>query len=143
MRANLAKVRRCLAWLSRMLRSENTSPKVCGVFYKATIQAALLFESKTWNLAPSGMACLECFHLRAAWQMSGTWHQKRPDGTWKYPNSEKVLQDVTKYQPLYWCTEAAHCKFYCQLAYLSVVFGRSEETWVCSSPILVGAAVGH
>jgi hypothetical protein len=40
------------------------------------------------------MACLEGFHLRAAWQMSGTRPQKSPDGTWQYPNSEKVLRDV-------------------------------------------------
>jgi hypothetical protein len=37
MRANLAKARRCWAQVSQVLRSENTSPKVCGVFYKATI----------------------------------------------------------------------------------------------------------
>jgi hypothetical protein len=91
MRANLAKARRCWARVSQVLRSENASSKVCGVFYKATIQAVLLFGSETWNLAPLGMACLEGFHLRAAWQMSGTQPWKRPDGTWKYPNLEKVL----------------------------------------------------
>jgi hypothetical protein len=97
MRANLAKARRCWAQVFQVLRSENASPKVCGVFYKATIQAVLLFGSETWNLAPSGMACLEGFHLRAAWQMSGTRPWKRNDGIWKYPNLEKVLQDVGLY----------------------------------------------
>jgi hypothetical protein len=43
MRGNLAKARRCWARVSRVLRSENALPKVCGVFYKATIQAVLLF----------------------------------------------------------------------------------------------------
>jgi hypothetical protein len=47
MRANLAKARRCWARVSRVLRSENAPPKVCGVFYKATIQAVLLFGSET------------------------------------------------------------------------------------------------
>jgi hypothetical protein len=89
--ANLAKARRCWVQVSQVLRSENASPKVCGVFYKATIQAVLLFGSETWNLGPLGMACLEGFHLRAAWQMSGTWPWKRPDSMWKYPNLEKVL----------------------------------------------------
>ncbi len=77
-----------------MLRSENASPKVCGVFYKATIQAVLLFGSETWNLAPSGMVCLEGFHLRAAWRILGIPPWKRPDGTWEYSNLEKVLRDV-------------------------------------------------
>jgi hypothetical protein len=52
MRANLAKARRCWVLVSQVLRSENVSPKVCGVFYKATIQAVLPFGSETWNLAP-------------------------------------------------------------------------------------------
>ncbi len=42
----------------------------------------------------NGMACLEGFHLRAAWCMLGSHPWKRPDGTWEYPNSEKVLWDV-------------------------------------------------
>ncbi len=36
-RANLAKARKTWARVSRVLRAENASPKVCGVFYKATI----------------------------------------------------------------------------------------------------------
>ncbi len=66
-RANLAKAHKTWARVSRVLRAENASPKVCGVFYKATIQAVLLFGSETWNLALSGLKCLEGFHMRAAW----------------------------------------------------------------------------
>ncbi len=94
MRANLAKAHRCWARVSQVLRAENASPKVCGVIYKATIQAVLLFGSETWNLAPSGLACLEGFHLRAAWQMTGKGPKKFPDSTWRYPNLEAVLQEV-------------------------------------------------
>ncbi len=94
MRANLAKARGCWARVSRVLRAENALPKVCGVIYKATIQAVLLFGSETWNLAPSGLACLEGFHLWAAWRMSGRGLKKLPHGTWRYPNLEAVLQEV-------------------------------------------------
>ena len=93
-RANLAKARKTWARVSRVLRAENASPKVCGVFYKATIQAVLLFGNETWNLAPSGLKCLEGFHMRAAWRMSGKRPMKRLDGTWRYPNSEQVLREV-------------------------------------------------
>jgi hypothetical protein len=89
--ANLANARKAWVQVSRLLRVENASPEVCGVFYKAIIQAVLLFSSETWNLAPSGLKCLEGFHLRAAWQMSGKHLMKRLDGTWRYPNSEQVL----------------------------------------------------
>ena len=67
MRANLSKEHRCWAQVSQVLRAENASPKVCGVFYKATIQAVLLFGSETWNLALTRLACLEGFHLWAVW----------------------------------------------------------------------------
>jgi hypothetical protein len=79
--ANLAKARKMWARVSRVLRAENASPKVCGVFYKAKIQAVLLFGSEIWNLAPSGLKCLEGFHLWAAWQTSGKHPMKRLDGT--------------------------------------------------------------
>ncbi len=32
--------------------------------------------------------------MRAAWRMSGKGLKKLPDGTWRYPNSEAVLQEV-------------------------------------------------
>jgi hypothetical protein len=37
MRANLKKARKSWARVSRVLRAENASPKVCGVFYKAVV----------------------------------------------------------------------------------------------------------
>ncbi len=46
MRANLKKARKSWARVSRVLRAENASPKVCGVFYKAVVQAVLLFGSE-------------------------------------------------------------------------------------------------
>ncbi len=52
MRLNLKKARKSWAQVSRVLRAVNASPKVCGVFYKATVQAVLLFGSETWKLSP-------------------------------------------------------------------------------------------
>ena len=65
-RANLMKACKVWAWVSCVLWSENASPRVCGMFYKATVQSVLLFRSETWNLSPSAMKCLEGFHLSAA-----------------------------------------------------------------------------
>jgi hypothetical protein len=52
MRGNLKKVRKSLGRVSCILRAENASPKVCGVFYIAIVQAVLLFGSETWKLSP-------------------------------------------------------------------------------------------
>ncbi len=71
MRVNLAKARKCWAWISHVLRAENAKPRVCGVFYKATVISVLLFGSETWSLAPGTLNRLKGFHHRAAWRMAG------------------------------------------------------------------------
>jgi hypothetical protein len=67
MRSNLRKARGCWAWVFRVLRAENATPKTCGMFYKATVQAELLYGSETWSLSLSSMKRLEGFHIRAVW----------------------------------------------------------------------------
>jgi hypothetical protein len=79
-RGNLKKARGIWARLSRMIRTENASPRACGIFYKATVYSILLFGSKKWNLSPVSLKCLEGFHLRAAWRMAGKRSKKLPDG---------------------------------------------------------------
>ena len=92
LRSNLRKARKCWGRLQRVLRAENASPRVSGMFYKATVQAVLLFGSESWNLSPSAIKCLEGFHLRAARRMTGMMPREQPDGSWTYPSSEKVLE---------------------------------------------------
>ena len=64
------------------------------MFYKATVQAVLLYGSETWSLSPSSMKCLEGFHIRAAWRMSGKRPVRKEDRSWRYPHLEDVLQAV-------------------------------------------------
>jgi hypothetical protein len=94
MRSNLKRARKSWAQVSRLLRAENASPKACGVFYKATVQAVLLFGSETWKLSPLSLKSLEGFHIRAARRMAGMQPARNPDGTWAYPNSKEVLKMV-------------------------------------------------
>ena len=74
------------------MRYENASPRVCGMFYKATVQAVLLYGSETWNLSPAMLRTLESFHLRAARRMTGLMPSKAADGSWSYPDAERVLR---------------------------------------------------
>ena len=78
--------------LSRVMRAENASPRVCGLFYKATVQAVLLFGSETWCLSPANLRLLEGFHVRAARRMTGMMPKKKSDGSWEYPDSAEVLK---------------------------------------------------
>jgi hypothetical protein len=60
MQANLKKVWRSWAQISQVLRAENATPQMCGVFYKVTIvMVVLLYGSETWNLAPSSLKVLK------------------------------------------------------------------------------------
>ncbi len=93
-RGNLKKAHGIWLRLSRTIRAENASPRMCGIFYKATVQSILLFGSETWNLSPLSLKCLEGFHIRVTWHMAGKRPMKLPNGTWMYPNSAKVLEDV-------------------------------------------------
>ncbi len=65
-RGNLKKAQGNWARLSCMIKAEHASPRVCGVFYKATMQSIPLFGSKTWNLSPVSLKSLEGFHMWAA-----------------------------------------------------------------------------
>ncbi len=65
------------------------------MFYKATIQAVLLYGSEIWSLPPSSVKQLEGFHIQAAWQMSSLRPEKKPDSTWSYPCLVDVLKKAS------------------------------------------------
>ena len=71
-RNNIKKARKCWSRVSCVLRAENAPPRVCGMFYKATVQAILLFGSETWNITTTMQSRLEGFHIRAAYRMVST-----------------------------------------------------------------------
>jgi hypothetical protein len=91
MRLNLRKAQGCWAWILHVLRTEIATARTCGMFYKATVQAVLLYGSEMWNLSPTSVKQLEGFHICAAWQMSGLQPEKKPIGSWLYPRSKDVL----------------------------------------------------
>ena len=73
-----------------VLWAENASPRVCGMFYRATVQSVLLFGSETWVLTPSTLERLEDLDVKAARRMTG----KMPvlaHGIWTYPKTSEVL----------------------------------------------------
>ena len=90
--SNLMKARKSWSRISKVLRADNASPKVCGMFYKATVQAILLYGSETWNLTPTALRVLEGFHLQAARCMTGMMPKKGANNTWQYPSSADVLE---------------------------------------------------
>ena len=49
---NLRKDRESWMRMTRILSREGAEPKVSGLFFKAVVQAVLLFGAKTWVLTP-------------------------------------------------------------------------------------------
>ena len=93
--ANIKKARRAWAQLHKVLRGENAEPGTCASFYRATVQAVLLFASETWNLTPSALKKLEGFHTRCAWRMNRTnVPRKGHGGAWEYPSVEASLKEA-------------------------------------------------
>ncbi len=77
-----------------MLRAENVPPHVAAKFYKAVVQAVLLYGSETWVLSTTALASLEGFHIRAAYRMAVRHKPRRgPGHGWIYPKSKDVLEE--------------------------------------------------
>jgi hypothetical protein len=55
MQFNLRKARGCWAQILHVLRAENATARTCGMFYEVTVQAVLLYMSKTWSLSPTSV----------------------------------------------------------------------------------------
>jgi hypothetical protein len=63
-------------------------------FYKAVVQAILLYGSETWVLSRMALARLEGFHIRAAYRMAKIHKPKQgPGRTWIYPRLVDALQE--------------------------------------------------
>ena len=68
------------------------------MFYKAIVQAVLLFGSETWNITPLLINSLKGFHIGAVYHMISK-HKpiRHPDGSYTYPDSPKVLEEAELY----------------------------------------------
>jgi len=65
------------------------------MFYKATVQAVLLFGSETWVLTPPMLKALEGFHHRVARQLTGKVSRYLPrEDQWVYPLIDEVLAEA-------------------------------------------------
>jgi hypothetical protein len=88
------KARGTWACIGQVLRSENATPRVAAKFYKAVVQAVLLYGSKTWNLTKAVLAWLEGFHVWATYCMVQV-HPPRQvaRNQWVNPKTSDVLEE--------------------------------------------------
>ena len=59
---NIRKARQVWGWLGKLLRREGSEPVVSEKFYRAVVQAVLLFGEETWVFMETIMQRLEGAH---------------------------------------------------------------------------------
>ena len=90
-RHNLRKARQKWGMLSRLLVREGATPLVSGKFYKAVVQAVLLYGSETWVWTESMRLAFQGFHHRVARRLTGM-TARLQNGVWVYPPIEEALE---------------------------------------------------
>ena len=82
------------ARISKVLTTQGVDARVKGYFYKAIVQAVLLYGSESWCMTKAMIRKFKSFHLRVARYLSGKHIRPLEDGTWLYPVSEEVLEET-------------------------------------------------
>ena len=82
------------ARISKVLTTQGVDARVKGYFYKAIVQAVLLYGSESWCMTKAMIKKFKSFHLRVARYLSGKHIRPLEDGTWLYPVSEEILEET-------------------------------------------------
>ena len=91
---NFGKAQTSWGRLSQILRREGADLRVSGNFYKAVVQAVLLFGVETWVLTPRMERTLDSFQHRFARRITGKQPRQRADGSWEYPPLAEALGEA-------------------------------------------------
>ncbi len=88
------KARKCWDRVGKVLWNKNVSPRICRYFYKAVVQAVLLFGNETCNLSLVPLVWLEGFYIQCAHWMTQRHKPKySPGNVWAYPYSPVFLME--------------------------------------------------
>ena len=89
-----ARARQKWGCVGKVLSSEGASPKVTGYFYKAIVQAVLLYGSESWTVLEFMLKKIRSFHACVARYICNRHIRSQEDGTWEYPPTEEVLEQA-------------------------------------------------
>ena len=90
-KANIHKARKRWGQVARILSREGATTSTMAYFYKAVVQAVLLYGSETWVLTQKMWKAIEGFHNCCARYIAGEHIRQRPNGEWILPSTAKVL----------------------------------------------------
>ena len=78
--------------LGLLLQQEGADPKVAEMFYRAVIQALLIFGDETWVLLAAMEIKVKGTHTWFFRQITGTQAWQFTYRTWKIPGADKVRE---------------------------------------------------
>ena len=84
---NLSYPKKIWRRMSRILSREGAAPQVSGLFFKAVVQAVLLFRLETWVVNPCMVKALGGFQTQVVERLMGRLPQRTPDGKWRYTSA--------------------------------------------------------
>ena len=90
----LARARTKWARIAAVLRSQGVKPRAMGYFYKAVVQAILLYGSETWVVTENLLKQLQSFHARISRYIKGKHIRQNEDGSWFHPPTAEVLEEA-------------------------------------------------
>jgi hypothetical protein len=76
------------------MRRHFRSCHVMGYFYKALVQAVLLYGSESWTVNEGIKRQFQSFHTRVARFLTGKHIRPLEDGSWHCPTTQKLLQEA-------------------------------------------------
>ena len=65
-----------------------------GNFFKAVVQAVLLFGAETWVLTPRMEGALDIFQYKATCRITGRQPRRRGDRRWVYPSLKEAMREA-------------------------------------------------
>ena len=89
---NIMRTRSVWGILGILLQHEGAEPRVSAIFYRAVVQAVLLYGSETWVLLAAMQRKVEGVHTGFLRQITGKRVRRQRDGTWETPGAEGVRE---------------------------------------------------
>ena len=78
----------------KLIQWEGADPRVAEMFYRAVVQAIILYESETWVLLAAMERKVEGTHTGFLRQITDKQTRRFGDGTWETPRAEGVQEEA-------------------------------------------------
>ena len=89
---NIQRARQVWGWLGKLLRQEGADPILSAKFYRAVVQAVLLFGADTSVLSAAMLKNLEGVHVGFLRQVTGMKARRLGEKNWTKEGPDRVLQ---------------------------------------------------